>query len=102
MEPSIEEGATELFAVRWRVSRADEALTQSLLLLIFPQGVPGWLRCILLQHGQHPTFRHCPAPSGLGQKARGGERHLAAHQHPGGGGRRGGGQGWSGAGVELG
>lgn len=102
MERIIEEGATELFAVGWRVGRADEALTQGLLILIFPQGVPGRLRYLLLQQGQHPTFRHCPAASVLRQKAGGGERHLAAYQHPGGGGSRGQGQGWSGAGVELG
>lgn len=84
------EGAAELFAMEWRVSRAEEALTQGLFILIFPQGVPGRLRCLLLQHGQHPTFCHCPASSDLCQKAGGGECHLAAHQHSGGGGRRGG------------
>lgn len=102
MERIIEEGATELLAVGWRVRRADEALTQGLLTLIFPQGVPGQLGCLLLQQGQLPAFCHRPAPSGLRQKAGGGECHLAAYQHPGGGGRRGRGQSWSVAGLELG
>lgn len=46
-------------------------------------GVPCRLRCLLLQHGQCPAICHCPAPSGLGWRAGGGEYHLATHQHPG-------------------